>query len=57
MLLTTFPFALTQVYGDTLRCCGHTVVPMYGGVAAILVNLVFNYILIFGKLGFPALGV
>lgn len=57
MLLTTFPFALTQVYGDTLRSCGHTVVPMYAGVAAILVNLVFNYILIFGKLGFPALGV
>lgn len=57
MLLTTFPFALTQVYGDTLRSCGHTVVPMYAGVAAILINLVFNYILIFGKLGFPALGV
>lgn len=57
MLLTTFPFALTQVYGDTLRSCGHTVVPMYAGIAAILVNLVFNYILIFGKLGCPALGV
>lgn len=57
MLLTTFPFALTQVYGDTLRSCGHTVVPMYAGIAAIFVNLVFNYILIFGKLGFPALGV
>lgn len=57
MLLTTFPFALTQVYGDTLRSCGHTVVPMYAGVAAILVNLVFNYLLIFGKFGFPALGV
>ena len=57
MLLTTFPFALTQVYSDTLRSCGHTAVPMYAGVAAILVNLVCNYILIFGKLGFPALGV
>ncbi len=57
MLFTVFPFALTQVYGDTLRGCGHTVVPMASGVAAILTNLVFNYILIFGKLGFPALGV
>ena len=57
MILTTFPFALTQVYGDTLRSCGHTTVPMYAGTAAILVNLVFNYILIFGKLGLPALGV
>ena len=36
MILTTFPFALTQVYGDTLRSCGHTTVPMYAGTAAIL---------------------
>ena len=57
MLFTVFPFALTQVYGDTLRGCGHTVVPMTAGVVAILTNLVFNYILIFGKLGLPALGV
>ena len=57
MLFTVFPFALTQVYGDTLRGCGHTTVPMYAGVAAILTNLVFNYILIFGKLGAPAMGV
>lgn len=57
MLFTVFPFALTQVYGDTLRGCGHTVVPMTAGAAAILTNLVFNYILIFGKFGAPALGV
>lgn len=57
MLLTVFPFALTQVYGDTLRGCGYTTVPMTAGIAAILTNLVFNYILIFGKLGAPAMGV
>lgn len=57
MIWTVFPFALTQVYGDTLRGCGHTVVPMLASVAALLTNLVFNYILIFGKLGAPALGV
>ena len=57
MLLTVFPFALTQTYGDTMRGCGHTVVPMFAGVAAIITNLIFNYILIFGKLGCPALGV
>ena len=57
MLLTVFPFALTQTYGDTMRGCGHTVVPMLAGIAAIITNLAFNYILIFGKLGFPALGV
>ena len=57
MLWTVFPFILTQVYGDTLRGCGHTVVPMAASVAAILVNVTFNYILIFGKFGAPALGV
>ncbi len=57
MMFTMFPFVLTQSYGSTLRECGQTVVPMAASVAAILVNLCFNYLLIFGKLGFPMLGV
>lgn len=57
MLIQTVPFALTQVYSSTLRETGQTLLPMRAGIAAVLVNLVFNYILIFGKLGAPALGV
>jgi putative MATE family efflux protein len=57
MLVQTAPFALTQVYSSTLRETGETVLPMRAGIAAVFVNLVFNYILIFGKLGAPALGV
>ena len=57
MLLQALPFALTQVYSSTLRETGETVLPMQAGVAAVFVNLIFNYILIFGKFGFPALGV
>ena len=57
MLIQTAPFALTQVYSSTLRETCATVLPMRAGIAAVLVNLVFNYILIFGKLGIPALGV
>ena len=57
MLVQTIPFALAQVYSSTLRETGETVLPMRAGIAAVLVNLVFNYILIFGKLGAPALGV
>ena len=34
-----------------------TLFPMKAGIAAVLVNLVLNYILIYGKLGVPALGV
>ncbi len=57
MLLTTFPFAITQVYGDTLRSCGRTTAPMAASIAAIVVNISFNSLLIFGLCGFPALGV
>ncbi len=57
MLWQMVPFAVTQMYSGTLRSTGETVVPMAAGVAAVLVNVCFNYILIFGKLGFSALGV
>ena len=57
MLLQMIPFALTQIYASTLRRTGETVLPMRAGITAVLVNLCFNYVLIFGKLGFPAMGV
>lgn len=57
MLWGLLPFALTNVYSSTLRETGQTVVPMVGGIAAVLVNLSLNYVLIFGHFGAPALGV
>lgn len=57
MLLQLIPFAAGQIYSSTLRETGETMLPMKAGVAAVFVNLIFNYILIFGKLGFPAMGV
>ncbi len=57
MLLGLVPFALTNVYASTLRETGQTLVPMVAGVVAVLVNLVLNYVLIFGNFGAPALGV
>ena len=57
MLIQTAPFALSQVYSGTLRETGETLLPMRAGIVAVFVNLVFNYVLIFGKLGVPALGV
>ncbi len=56
MMLGFLPFMLAQVYASTLKECGETLLPMKAAVAAVLTNLVLNYILIFGKLGFPALG-
>lgn len=57
MLIGLLPFALEQVYTSTLRECGETMVPMKAGITAVLVNLVLNYLLIFGKFGFSELGV
>lgn len=57
MLWGIVPFAISNAYCGTLRENGQTLVPMYAGIAAVLVNLCLNYVLIFGKLGAPALGV
>ena len=50
MLIGLVPFALSNAYASTLRETGQTVVPMAAGVAAVAVNLILNYILIFGRL-------
>lgn len=57
MLLGLIPFALCNAYASTLRETGQAVVPMVAGLIAVFVNLIFNYILIFGHFGAPALGV
>ena len=57
MLWGLLPFALTQCYSSALREAGETVLPMRASVIAVFVNLFFNFVMIFGKLGFPALGV
>ena len=56
-LIGLLPYALTQIYSGTLREIGHTVPPMAAGISGVLVNLVLNYVLIFGHFGAPALGV
>ncbi len=55
MLWGLVPFAISQVYGSTLREQGETKLPMIASITAILVNVVFNYILIFGNRGLPFL--
>ncbi len=57
MLVGLIPFTISQIYASTLRETGETKMPMAASVAAICVNVVFNYFLIFGKFGFPRLGV
>ena len=57
MLFGLAPFAINNAYVSTLRETGETLVPMKAGLAAVLVNFTFNWLLIFGNMGFPKLGV
>ena len=60
LLIVLFSYiftAVTFVYGYSLRSIGNTVAPLVVNIAALLCNVFFNYVLIFGKLGAPALGV
>ncbi|MGN0355829.1 MAG: MATE family efflux transporter [Muricoprocola sp.] len=57
MLIGLIPFMISQAYSSTLRECGETILPMKAGIVSVLVNLIFNYLLIYGKFGFPVLGV
>lgn len=57
MLGGLFPFVVTQIYASSLRESGDSVKPMVGGVASVIVDIVFNYLLIYGRFGMPELGV
>ena len=57
MLVGMIPYAISQVYASTMRETGETVMPMIASVSAVSTNFVLNYVLIFGKLGAPAMGV
>ena len=57
MMIQMLPYAWTQCYSSSLREVGETVLPMKASLVAVGVNLLGNYILIFGKFGAPELGV
>ncbi len=56
LMLSFLPFAIVQVYAGTLKETGETMVPMKAGLISVFVNLVLNYIFIYGKFGAPAMG-
>ncbi len=57
MLLGLVPFGIGQAYSSVVRECGETRIPMIGSLAAVGVNIFLDYALIFGKFGFPEMGV
>jgi putative MATE family efflux protein len=57
MLIGLLPYALSQLYASTMRETGDAFIPMVASIFAVLTNFALNLVLIFGYLGFPALGV
>ena len=57
MLIGLIPFAVSQVYVNTIRETGHTLIPMIASMAAVFTNLILDYCLIFGAFGLPQMGV
>ncbi|MBW2282222.1 MAG: MATE family efflux transporter [Deltaproteobacteria bacterium] len=57
LLVGNVPFTLTFVFGSALRAAGDVRTPLYVGGVANLLNIFLNWVLIYGNLGAPALGV
>lgn len=57
MLLGLPAMAVTQIYASTLRETGDSLKPMAAGIVSVVADILFNYLLIYGSLGFPRMGV
>lgn len=57
LALSYFPLAVTNLLATLLRCMEAARIPLYAGIAAAIINTGLNYLLIFGKFGFPQMGV
>lgn len=53
---TFLPIAGATMLSTMFRCLEKTSLPLYASIAAAILNTGLNYILIFGKFGFPELG-
>ena len=53
---TFLPIAGATLLSTLLRCMEKAQLPLYASIASALLNTGLNYVLIFGKLGLPAMG-
>jgi putative MATE family efflux protein len=52
-ILMVFSMAMAVL----LRCTERVRIPLYGSIVSVAMNIFFNWVLIFGNLGFPQMGV
>ena len=57
IIIGLIPFGIGQAYSSVIRECGSTKAPMAAAMSAVGLNVFLDWCLIFGKLGFPAMGV
>lgn len=55
--LSYLPMAVTTLLATMLRCMDAAALPLYASIFSAIANTGMNYVLIFGKFGFPQLGV
>ncbi len=55
--LTFIPQAISMATTGAIRAVGETKLPLKISIVTVIINGIFNYLLIFGLLGFPRLGV
>lgn len=51
------PTAISIILSTWLRCKEHAIIPFLASLGAVAVNTGLNYVLIFGKFGFPSMGI
>lgn len=56
-VITYFFLGLSLVCTIILRCVGQVKLPLLVSIGAFFVNLLANYVFIFGKLGMPRMGI
>lgn len=54
---TYLPMGISSILAVMIRCMDRAVSPLFAGISSAVVNTALNYVLIFGRLGFPALGI
>lgn len=55
--LSFIPTMFTMAIAGSMRATGDSKTPLFASIVSMFTNLIFNYALIYGHFGFPALGV